>query len=134
MNVNVNKNKYFNKNLVENKMTATCIWEYGPVTTQTINNIADVVTGVSWICKCTDDEYPGIVGFDSGVLNISELDPDHPTIITDLTSAIVEGWMSTYLNKPEIEQRCLEYLLDQIATPIKVVPIPAVDPETGQLV
>lgn len=100
-------------------------WTFGPMMVETVEGIANVVTGIQWNCTAIDPEVSATInGMDSGMLKAPEVDPVSYVTLEELTDAEVNAWIESGLNKPAIEARVLGMLNDQLNPPIKFVEVP----------
>lgn len=100
-------------------------WTYGPMRVEYVNGFQDVVTGLYWACKCEDeDNYPTVNSFDSGIMQLPTIDQENFIPFESVTPEIVNGWISTSINKQEIENKCLQEFNLQANPPVRYVDVP----------
>lgn len=106
-------------------MAVEYIWSYGPMKVEMIDGLPDVVTGIHWVCRAKDLELSETIeGMDSGLMMAPTPDPENYVTINELTSEMVESWISTRVDKPAIEAKVYNYLMSQLQPPYWFVPVP----------
>lgn len=97
-------------------------WRFGPMKTETINGIPNVVTHVNYMCIAQDLERSSkATGAISGSIPVPSPDPNNFITLDNLTSSVLEGWINQGIQKSDVESSCTELLENELTPPVQWV-------------
>ena len=105
-------------------MSVNITWTWGPMITQDTDTLSGVVTGIHWMCLALDSDSDAN-GKVSGILDVTLADTDNFVALDQVTNDIVQGWISSGINKSSIEEQCLSYIKSAAKTNMVSVPLAA---------
>ena len=97
-------------------------WRFGPMKVETVNEIPNVVTSINWMCIAQDlARSPNAAGTTSGTVATPLPDSNNFVPLEDLTTSIIEGWITQNIQKSEIESQCAASLEQELTPPVQWV-------------
>ena len=103
-------------------------WTWGPMMIETVNEIPDVITGIHYMCLAKDlTQNDKLMGKMTGIVHAPPVDPNNFISLSNVTSDIIQSWISQGLNVAEIQAQCASDLAELLTPAIKVASIPQGD-------
>lgn len=107
-------------------MAVEYTWNFGPMRTETVDGLANVVTKIHWLCVARDPENrPDIIGYEMNWMDAPPVNAVSYVTLENLTADVINSWITNgALDKAAIEQESLENLNKRLNPGYQLVGVP----------